>query len=80
MTSEPRSYRFSDSQRPGLLLGLGARQAIPVIARVPVHPGEERTVAVDHLHDKYGDQVESSREDWHRTAFIVALDIHPHTR
>lgn len=47
MTSEPRSYRFCDSQRPGLLLGLGARQAIPVIAGVlflatvlqtPIHP------------------------------------------
>ena len=55
-------------------------ETIPVIGRVPVHPGEERTVAVDHLHAKYGDQVESSREDWHRTAFIVALDVHPHTR
>lgn len=34
MSGEARSYRFSDSQRPGLLLGLGARQAIPVIAGV----------------------------------------------
>jgi len=47
VTSEARSYRFSDSQRPGLLLGLGARQAVPVIAGVlflaavlqaPIHP------------------------------------------
>ncbi|MGH9268073.1 MAG: hypothetical protein ACRD0D_07840, partial [Acidimicrobiales bacterium] len=34
MSGEARSYRFSDSQRPGLLLGLGAHQAIPVIAGV----------------------------------------------
>lgn len=53
---------------------------IPVMGRVPVHPGEERTVAVDRLHDKYGSQVTGTREDWHRTAFIVALDVHPHTR
>ena len=51
-----------------------------MVGRVPVHPGEERTVAVDHLHDKYGDQVTGTREDWHRTAFIVALDVRPHTR
>lgn len=36
MTAEARSYRFSDSQRPGLLLGLTSRQAIPVIAGVLV--------------------------------------------
>ena len=34
MSGEVRSYRFSDSQRPGLLLGLSARQAIPVIGGV----------------------------------------------
>ena len=34
MTAEVRSYRFADSQRPGLLLGLSARQAVPVIAGV----------------------------------------------
>ena len=34
MSGDVRSYRFSDSQRPGLLLGLGARQAIPLIAGV----------------------------------------------
>lgn len=34
MTSEARSYRFADSERPGLLLGLSARQAIPVIGGV----------------------------------------------
>ena len=28
--STPRTYRFSDSQRPGLLLGLSGRQAVPV--------------------------------------------------
>ncbi|MBI5738875.1 MAG: hypothetical protein HY997_23690 [Mycolicibacterium neoaurum] len=47
MSGEVRSYRFSDSQRPGLLLGLSARQAVPVIAGVlflagilqtPIHP------------------------------------------
>lgn len=32
--SEPRAYRFGDSQRPGLLLGLSGRQAIPAIAGV----------------------------------------------
>ena len=55
-------------------------ETIPVVGRVPVHPGEERTVAIDHLHDKYGAQVTGTREDWHRTAFIVALDVRPHTR
>lgn len=34
MTTEVRGYRFSDSQRPGLLLGLSGRQAIPVIGGV----------------------------------------------
>jgi hypothetical protein len=29
-----RTYRFGDSTRPGLLLGLGARQAVPVIGGV----------------------------------------------
>jgi len=32
--SEARGYRFADSSRPGLLLGLSARQAIPVIGGV----------------------------------------------
>lgn len=32
--SEARAYRFGDANRPGLLLGLSARQAIPVIAGV----------------------------------------------
>jgi hypothetical protein len=33
--SDPaRSYRFGDANRPGLLLGLGARQAVPVITGV----------------------------------------------
>ena len=30
----PRTYRFSDSQRPGLLLGLSGRQAVPVAVGV----------------------------------------------
>ncbi|MGE3449534.1 MAG: SCO6880 family protein [Microbacteriaceae bacterium] len=34
MSAEARAYRFSDSQRPGLLLGLSARQAVPVVAGV----------------------------------------------
>ncbi len=34
MTAEVRSYRFSDSQRPGLLLGLSPRQAVPVVAGI----------------------------------------------
>lgn len=34
MTTDARCYRFADSQRPGLLLGLSARQAIPVICGV----------------------------------------------
>ena len=55
-------------------------ETIPVVGRVPVHPGEERTVAVDHLHAKYVDQVNDTRDEWHRNAFIVALDVHPHTR
>jgi deazaflavin-dependent oxidoreductase (nitroreductase family) len=55
-------------------------QTIPVIGRAPVHTGEERTVAVDRLFDKYGEQVTGTREDWHRAAFLVALDIRPHTR
>lgn len=67
------------SADPAAMVRVGD-ETFPVVGRVPVHPGEERTVAVDHLHDKYGDQVDSSREDWHRTAFIVALDLHPHTR
>jgi hypothetical protein len=32
--TEARSYRFADAERPGLVLGLSARQAIPVIAGV----------------------------------------------
>lgn len=36
MTEVVRTYRFSDSQRPGLLLGLTARQAVPVIGGVLV--------------------------------------------
>ena len=55
-------------------------KTVPVKARVPVHPGEERTVAVDRLHAKYADQVSGSLEDWKRDAFIVALDVHEHTR
>jgi deazaflavin-dependent oxidoreductase (nitroreductase family) len=55
-------------------------ETIPVVGRVPVHPGEERTVAVDRFHAKYARQVTGTRDEWHRTAFIVALDIHPHTR
>jgi deazaflavin-dependent oxidoreductase (nitroreductase family) len=47
----------------------------PVRARVPVHPGEERTTAVEHLHAKYADQVSGSLDDWRREAFIVALDL-----
>ena len=66
-------------RRPGGGRAVGD-QTIPVIGRAPVHPGEERTVAVDHLFDKYGEQVTGTREDWHRTAFLVALDIRPHTR
>lgn len=31
---EPRSYRFADAARPGLLLGLGAGQAIPLMTGV----------------------------------------------
>lgn len=34
MTEQARTYRFGDSSRPGLLLGLGARQAIPVVVGV----------------------------------------------
>lgn len=34
--SEARSYRFGDANRPGLLLGLSARQAVPLIAGVAV--------------------------------------------
>jgi len=55
-------------------------ETFPVKGRVPVHPGEERSVAVDRLHAKYADQVSGSREEWHRDAFIVALDVHGHTR
>lgn len=32
--SEPRAYRFADAARPGLLLGLSARQAMPVIGGI----------------------------------------------
>lgn len=52
----------------------GARGPFPVTGRVPVHPGEERTVAVDRLHAKYADQVSGSLADWKRDAYIVALD------
>ena len=34
VSDSARTYRFGDANRPGLLLGLGARQAIPVIAGV----------------------------------------------
>lgn len=34
MTSEARTYRFGDAARPGLLLGLSGRQAIPLVAGV----------------------------------------------
>ena len=30
--TEPRAYRFADSQRPGVLLGLAPRQAVPIVA------------------------------------------------
>lgn len=33
-TSTARVYRFGDAARPGLLLGLGARQAVPVVAGI----------------------------------------------
>jgi deazaflavin-dependent oxidoreductase (nitroreductase family) len=49
-------------------------ETFPVRARVPVHPGEERTVVVDRLHAKYADQVSGSLADWKRDAYIVALD------
>ena len=55
-------------------------ETFPVKGRVPVHPGEERSVAVDRRHAKYADQVSGTLEEWHRDAFIVALDIHEHTR
>jgi hypothetical protein len=32
--SEVRTYRFADAHRPGLLLGLSARQAVPVVAGI----------------------------------------------
>ena len=32
--SDARTYRFSDSQRPGLLLGLSSRQAIPLASGI----------------------------------------------
>jgi deazaflavin-dependent oxidoreductase (nitroreductase family) len=47
----------------------------PATGRVPVHPGEQRTTAVEHLHAKYADQVSGSLDDWKRDAFIVALDL-----
>lgn len=53
-------------------------RSFPVTGRVPVHPGEERTTAVEHLHSKYADQVTGTLDDWRREAFIVALDIRPH--
>ncbi len=34
MSDDARTYRFSDSQRPGLLLGLSSRQAIPLATGV----------------------------------------------
>lgn len=34
--TEPRSYRFADANRPGLLLGLSTRQAGPLIAGIVV--------------------------------------------
>jgi deazaflavin-dependent oxidoreductase (nitroreductase family) len=52
----------------------------PVTGRVPVHPGEERTTAVEHLHRKYGDQVSGTLDDWQRDAFIIALDTKPDLR
>jgi deazaflavin-dependent oxidoreductase (nitroreductase family) len=55
-------------------------QTYPVTGRVPVHPGEERTTAVEHLHRKYADQVSGSLDDWQRDAFIVALDTAPDLR
>ncbi len=45
--SDARAYRFADSNRPGLLLGLSARQAVPMIVgavvlavalQTPLHP------------------------------------------
>jgi deazaflavin-dependent oxidoreductase (nitroreductase family) len=47
----------------------------PATGRVPIHPGAERTTAVEHLHRKYGDQVSGSLDDWKRDAFIVGLDL-----
>ena len=43
--SEARSYRFADSNRPGLLLGLSARQAIPVIVGAVPRPRAPDAVA-----------------------------------
>lgn len=34
MNDTARTYRFSDPQRPGLLLGLSARQAVPLVAGI----------------------------------------------
>ena len=52
----------------------------PVTGRAPVHPGEERTTAVEHLHRKYADQVSGTLDDWRRDAYIVALDTSPDLR
>jgi hypothetical protein len=36
MTVEARTYRFGDSQKPGVILGLSARQAVPLVVGVLV--------------------------------------------
>jgi deazaflavin-dependent oxidoreductase (nitroreductase family) len=50
-------------------------EVLQAVGRVPVHPGEERTTAVERLHAKYEGQVGGSLDDWQRDAFIVALDV-----
>jgi deazaflavin-dependent oxidoreductase (nitroreductase family) len=48
---------------------------LAVAARLPLPPSTERDQAIERLHAKYVEQVTSTVEDWHRGAFMVALDL-----
>jgi len=54
-------------------------EVVDVTARLPLErkglEGAARARAIEALYDKYGEQVSSTRADWHRNAFIVALDL-----
>ena len=41
--SESRTYRFADAQRPGVILGLSGRQAVPLATGILVFAASLQT-------------------------------------